>query len=130
MKEIKIMVTVVLIISSLIIMIGLLEVASAIKNHPVMTNNSNLTTEKCISNNIENKMYLTDIEASRYLGISYEAIITLVKSGEYKGGYITEQKDGYLEYVFSKDDLDKWFNENAAKRKEVKVDQSLLPEKR
>ena len=79
----------------------------------------------------EPNMYLTQYEISTYLGISWGSFITEVKTGGYKGGYITETDyDGELRYIFPKADLDEWFAGAAAEHKHMTTDPSLLPPKR
>ena len=79
---------------------------------------------------LNNKDFLTDYEASQYLGISWEALITLVKNGSYNGNYIKEYfNESETIYIFPREELKNWFDEYIKNNTVIKADSSLLPEK-
>jgi len=85
--------------------------------------------DKIITVDINNKDFLTDYEASQYLGISWDALITLVNNGSYTGTYTKEINSSNTTYIFPKEDLKNWFNEYIKTNKTIKADSSYLPSK-
>ena len=114
-----------IIIAAILVSMALLKVATNINN--IDFYQRPFPTEIAVSN-LDSKTYLNEYEVSSYLGISWEAFMTVVKSGEYKGGYITETDyDGELLYIFPRAGIDEWFASVSAECKHMTVDLSLLP---
>lgn len=117
------------VILGIILFIGFKQIANSIENK--VFGGSYLNSPATITTiDINNKDFLTDYEASEYLGISWEALITLVKNGSYSGNYLVEYYNELnTTYIFPREELKNWFTSYIKDNSSVRADSSLFPEK-
>ena len=116
---------------AIMIFIGLKCISNSIDSQ-VFTGSYLGSPGTIITPDINNKDFLTIDEASQYLGVSCEALITVVNNGSYNGNYTKEIYDNYTNdiiYIFPREELKNWFNEYMKTHKTIKADSSYLPPK-
>jgi len=131
-KDLTISIVISFIGSAFILMIGLiigfLLISRSIDNKSL----NNYNHDCNIKVDLGNKDFLNDMEAAEYLGISWEALITVVEKGHYKGNMIKETvTDGIHEttYIFPREELKVWFNEYMKTNKVIEADSNYLQPK-
>ena len=97
------------VILSLLMFFGFKSIARSIEDKAF--GSSYFSPDVIISKDINNKDFLTGYEASEYLGISYEALITSINNGSYNGTYTKEVNELDITYIFPREDLKNWFND-------------------
>jgi len=128
-KELNIIIALIGTALVIAIIVGFKMIANSIDNN--IFGSSFSSPETITTIDINTKDFLTDYEASQYLGISWEALISNVENGNYKGNYIKEVSiiNDFFSYVFPREELKDWFNDYMKTNKIIEIDSSNLPSK-
>ena len=127
-KILLVIVSISFIVSAIMIVYGFKLLAKSIDDKAIGSYFNAPSTITTID--INTKDFLTDYEAAQYLGISWEALITLVNNGTYKGSYAKEIfNELNTIYIFPREELKSWFSDYIKTNKVIHSDSSYLPSK-